>query len=105
MPVGRHAADQSGRPHGGLLQQEVKFMFRTLLCLLILLPVSVLAQISPQQLDELASEAQPQVVQWRRWFHENPELSNREFNTSARVARIRTDIWLPGYDQRPGPDR
>jgi amidohydrolase len=91
MPVGgRRAADQSG----GLLQQEVKFMFRTLLCLLILLPVSVLAQISPQQLDELASEAQPQVVQWRRWFHENPELSNREFNTSARVARILTEMGL-----------
>jgi amidohydrolase len=69
-------------------------MFRTLLCLLILLPVSVLAQISPQQLDELASEAQPQVVQWRRWFHENPELSNREFNTSARVARILTEMGL-----------
>jgi len=95
MPVGgRHAADQSGRPHGGLLQQEVKFMFRTLLCLLILLPVSVLAQISPKQLDKLASATQPQVVQWRRWFHENPELSNREFNTSARVARILTEMGL-----------
>jgi len=69
-------------------------MFKTLLCLLILLPVSVLAQISPQQLDELASEAQPQVVQWRRWFHENPELSNREFNTSARVAGILTEMGL-----------
>ena len=69
-------------------------MLRTTLCLLILLPFSAQAQISPQQLDLLASETQPQVVEWRRWFHENPELSNREFNTSARVAEILTEMGL-----------
>jgi len=69
-------------------------MIRTTLCLLILLPFSAQAQISPQQLDLLASDTQPQVVEWRRWFHENPELSNREFNTSARVAEILTEMGL-----------
>jgi amidohydrolase len=69
-------------------------MLRTIFFLLISLPAMALAQISPQQLDELASETQAQVVQWRRWFHENPELSNREFNTSARVARILTEMGL-----------
>jgi len=69
-------------------------MLRIIFCLLILLPASAQAQISPQQLDNLASAAQPQVVQWRRWFHENPELSNREVNTAARVAEILTEMGL-----------
>ncbi len=69
-------------------------MLRIIFCLLILLPASAQAQISPQQLDELAADAQSQVVQWRRWFHENPELSNREVNTAARVAEILTEMGL-----------
>lgn len=39
--------------------------------------------------DEVASRAQQtevQVVAWRRDIHQNPELSNREFRTSALVA-------------------
>lgn len=26
-----------------------------------------------------------QVIDWRRYFHENPELSNREFNTAKKI--------------------
>ena len=52
------------------------------------------AQISWEEIDRLAVDAQAQVVEWRRWFHENPELSNREFNTSARVAGILSDMGL-----------
>ncbi len=44
------------------------------------------AEISYERIDAAAAEVQPQVVEWRRWFHQNPELSNREFNTSARIA-------------------
>jgi len=69
-------------------------MLRAILPLLLLLPATLHAQIPPQQLDNLASAAQPQVVQWRRWFHENPELSNREVNTAARVAEILTEMGL-----------
>ncbi len=58
------------------------------------LSVSAQAQISWEEVDRLAADAQVQVVEWRRWFHENPELSNREFNTSARVARILTGMGL-----------
>ncbi|MCH8058678.1 MAG: amidohydrolase, partial [Proteobacteria bacterium] len=58
------------------------------------LSVSAQAQISWEEVDRLAADAQTQVVEWRRWFHENPELSNREFNTSARVARILTGMGL-----------
>ena len=52
------------------------------------------AGISPEEIDHAASAVQPQVVEWRRWFHENPELSNREFNTSARIAEILRGMGL-----------
>jgi amidohydrolase len=68
-------------------------MHRTLLALL-LIPVGAHAQITPDQLDRLAAEAQPQVVEWRRWFHQNPELSNREVNTAATVAAILREMGI-----------
>jgi amidohydrolase len=52
------------------------------------------AGISPEEIDQAAAAVQPQVVEWRRWFHENPELSNREFNTSARIAEILRGMGL-----------
>ena len=59
-----------------------------------MIPFTTQAQVSPGQLDLLASEAQSQVVEWRRWFHQNPELSNREFNTSAKVEEILREMGL-----------
>ncbi|MEJ8567234.1 amidohydrolase [Elongatibacter sediminis] len=50
--------------------------------------------IEPDELDRLAADAQDQVVQWRRWFHEHPELSNREVNTAERVAEILRGMGL-----------
>jgi len=69
-------------------------MRKLMLLLAVSLPLSSHAQVSWDEVDALANEVQPQVVEWRRWFHENPELSNREFNTSARVARILTGMGL-----------
>ena len=60
----------------------------------LIFSVSSQAQVSWEEVDRLAADAQAQVVEWRRWFHENPELSNREFNTSARVAGILTGMGL-----------
>lgn len=47
---------------------------------------SVSAKPSSSQLDSMSQDVYPEVVELRRWFHENPELSNREFNTSKRIA-------------------
>jgi amidohydrolase len=52
------------------------------------------AGITAEEIDQAAAEVQPQVVEWRRWFHQNPELSNREFNTSARIAEILREMGL-----------
>ena len=66
-----------------------------ILAILTALPgTSLLADISVGQIDEAAADVQGQVVEWRRWFHQNPELSNREFNTGARIAEILTDMGL-----------
>ena len=60
---------------------------------------STQAEITPEDIDQAASAVQPQVVEWRRWFHENPELSNREFNTSARIVKILKEM---GIEPRSG---
>lgn len=39
-----------------------------------------------QQISEQTEEIFDQVVEWRRHFHENPELSNREEETAAYIA-------------------
>ena len=69
-------------------------MNRIAVLILAIVPLLANAEIAPQEIDELAAEAQSQVVEWRRWFHQNPELSNREFNTSARIAEILTGMGL-----------
>jgi amidohydrolase len=69
-------------------------MYKHILWFALLAPFSAQAQITPSQLDLLAAEAQPQVVEWRRWFHENPELSNREFNTAKKIEEILREMGL-----------
>ena len=34
----------------------------------------------------LCAAVEPKVVEWRRDFHQHPELSNREFKTAAKIA-------------------
>lgn len=58
------------------------------------LPMTAPAEITPEQIEQAAAQVQPQVVEWRRWFHQNPELSNREFNTSAHIAEILEGMGL-----------
>lgn len=41
-----------------------------------------------QTLDDKIASLKDQVVQWRRYFHENPELSYQEFQTSAYVEEV-----------------
>lgn len=32
------------------------------------------------------AEIESKIIEWRRYFHQNPELSNREFNTAEKIA-------------------
>lgn len=43
-------------------------------------------QINAQQnLEKDIANVESKVIEWRRYFHENPELSNREFNTAKKI--------------------
>ena len=54
---------------------------------LILLIVAISGlTYSQNNIDELAKSIEPKVIEWRRHFHQNPELSNREFKTATRIA-------------------
>lgn len=60
---------------------------------LILFPAAtpILAQNSstsdwPQYIDQKTESLYDKIVEWRRDIHENPELSNREFETAEKIA-------------------
>ncbi len=44
------------------------------------------------KLDKLAVAIEPKVIAWRRDFHQNPELSNREFKTAEKIAKFLRDL-------------
>jgi amidohydrolase len=57
------------------------------------------AAITGEALDAAAAAVTPQVVEWRRDLHRNPELGNREFRTSKLVA---AELRSLGLDVRTG---
>lgn len=62
-------------------------MIRTLISLLVAGVFSAQAStdLKPQT-ESAIRDIQPQLLQWRRHFHQYPELSNREVNTAKKVA-------------------
>lgn len=54
----------------------------------------VLASDFKSQVSAMASDIEPQVIKWRRHFHENPELSNREFETAKTIAKYLNELGL-----------
>lgn len=85
---------------------------------LSLITLSLTAQSSDlkEMVDKRANELEEQVIEWRRYFHENPELSNREFNTAKKIAahleslglEVQTEIAHTGVvgilkGGKPGP--
>jgi amidohydrolase len=62
-------------------------------------PMAAIAEITYEDIDQAAARLQPQVVEWRRWFHQNPELSNREYNTARHISEILTEM---GIEHRTG---
>jgi amidohydrolase len=52
-----------------------------------------------KRIEKMTNATEKQVIDWRHWFHENAELSNREFKTADRIASILTEI---GYEPKTG---
>ncbi|RUO39504.1 amidohydrolase [Pseudidiomarina aestuarii] len=65
---------------------------------LSLVTASLIAGLSlPVQAQEpvtISAELEQKVIEWRRDFHEHPELSNREFRTSEKVAEHLESLGL-----------
>jgi len=47
-----------------------------------------------EQVDRSADRIESKVIEWRRHFHQFPELSNREFKTAQKVAEHLTRLGL-----------
>ncbi|WP_205513366.1 amidohydrolase [Longitalea arenae] len=66
------------------LKQSIRWILQPLLLFLI---TGVQAQQKGQALvDKQAAAMLPRVIEWRRYLHQHPELSNREFKTAEYVA-------------------
>ncbi len=75
-------------------------MKKLLLILMILSLVGALhAQKFDKQIEKMVADTEQEVIEWRHWFHQNAELSNREFETAKRIASILEDI---GYEPQTG---
>lgn len=51
-------------------------------------------QTQGQNLEKEYSAIESKVIEWRRHFHQHPELSNREFKTSEKIAEHLTDLGI-----------
>ena len=56
-----------------------------IILLLLLIGASAYSQTHQSILKDI-EQIESQVIDWRHYFHENPELSNREFNTADKIA-------------------
>ncbi len=63
-------------------------MRKLLLSLFLMSAIATYAQELPKNYTTLIKEVEPDLIKWRRHFHENPELSNREFNTGKYIAEF-----------------
>ncbi|RKS53606.1 amidohydrolase [Gillisia mitskevichiae] len=63
------------------------------LCLSLLFTLGIQAQMQPD-LESQINDIESQVIEWRRDFHEHPELSNREFKTAEKIAKHLKSLGL-----------
>jgi amidohydrolase len=72
----------------------------TLVCFISLFTAvsfSTVAQTNPKlqaKLDEQAAAIEKKTIEWRRYFHQYPELSNQEVKTAAKIADILRGLGL-----------
>ncbi|WP_370086460.1 amidohydrolase [Ekhidna sp.] len=75
-------------------------MKKTLLTLFTaIFSIGLYAQKFDKQIEKLVSQTEADVIEWRHWFHQNAELSNREFKTAERITEILKEI---GYEPQTG---
>jgi len=61
-------------------------MKNNILIVLLLTFGSLMAQTMDPDIKTMSESIENKVIEWRRDFHQNPELSNREFETAKKIA-------------------
>ncbi|HUM48172.1 MAG TPA: amidohydrolase [Chitinophagales bacterium] len=69
----------------------IKYLTATLL---ILFSFHLFGQSIDQLIDQQSKAMLPKVIEWRRYLHEHPELSNREYETSKYIADYLKSLGL-----------
>ncbi|MCA0899578.1 M20 family metallopeptidase [Microbulbifer agarilyticus] len=64
------------------------------LSVLALVSHGALAQAQSNNLDTALKKTGPNVIEWRRHIHQNPELGNREFETAKYITRHLKDLGM-----------
>ena len=67
--------------------------------LLIIFSLNCLGQNFDEQVNDLIEKNLDEIIELRHWFHQNAELSNREFKTSQRIAE---ELRKIGYKPQTG---
>ena len=67
---------------------------KQLVLLSLSLPLLAKAQTTDVMIAKNVKDVMPKVIEWRRHFHQNPELSTREYKTSAFVADYLKSLGL-----------
>jgi len=62
--------------------------------LIFLFVISSAFSFSQTDVNADINAVESKVIEWRRYFHENPELSNREFNTAEKIAEHLRSLGL-----------
>ena len=68
-------------------------------CILFIISFLSYSQTFDQKIEDLINENLDETIELRHWFHQNAELSNREFKTAARIAE---ELKKIGYEPMTG---
>lgn len=77
-------------------------MKNTCIALLMLAASTIQAQNFSILIESKATAILPKVIEWRRYLHQHPELSNREFKTAEFIAK---HLRALGYEVQTGVAR
>ena len=68
-------------------------------CILFFIAFLSYSQTFDKKIEDLINENLDETIELRHWFHQNAELSNREFKTAARIAE---ELKKIGYEPMTG---
>lgn len=69
-------------------------IMRKLVTFCLFVSTAASAQQLPATYEQLIKTETPKVVEWRRYFHQHPELSNREYNTAKKVEAFLKELGI-----------